>query len=129
MLVVVLLAFGSAFVADPCAQLQHLAQHLLVRSGSPRSQLARRLANIRAVEANPDALPHIHFLGRAGVRAAEAHPGAVHQVMSGIAQRLVLSERTIELHVTQLLSKLDLPRDVTANRRVLAVLTQLRAAT
>jgi DNA-binding NarL/FixJ family response regulator len=48
---------------------------------------------------------------------------------AGIAQRLVLSERTVELHVAQLLAKLDLPHDVTANRRVLAVLTHLRAAT
>lgn len=48
---------------------------------------------------------------------------------AGIAERLVLSERTVELHVAQMLSKLDLHHDVTANRRVLAVLTQLRAAT
>lgn len=48
---------------------------------------------------------------------------------AGIARRLVLSERTVELHVAQLLSKLDLPHDTTANRRVLAVLTHLRAAT
>ena len=47
---------------------------------------------------------------------------------AGIAQRLVLSERTVELHVAQLLAKLDLPRDVTANRRVLAVLAHMRAA-
>jgi DNA-binding NarL/FixJ family response regulator len=48
---------------------------------------------------------------------------------AGIAQRLVLSERTVEVHVAQLLAKLDLPQDTTANRRVLAVLTHLRAAT
>lgn len=48
---------------------------------------------------------------------------------AGIAQRLVLSERTVELHVTQLLSKLDLTHDATANRRVLAVLAHMRAAT
>ncbi|MBF4762644.1 response regulator transcription factor [Nocardioides islandensis] len=48
---------------------------------------------------------------------------------AGIAQRLVLSERTVEVHVAQLLTKLNLPQDTTANRRVLAVLTHLRAAT
>jgi DNA-binding NarL/FixJ family response regulator len=48
---------------------------------------------------------------------------------AGIAQRLVLSERTVELHVAQILAKLDLPRDISANRRVLAVLAHLRAAT
>lgn len=48
---------------------------------------------------------------------------------AGIAQRLVLSERTVEVHVAALLTKLDLAPDATANRRVLAVLTHLRAAT
>lgn len=48
---------------------------------------------------------------------------------AGIAQRLLLSERTVEVHVAQLLTKLDLPADGTSNRRVLAVLAHLRAAT
>jgi len=48
---------------------------------------------------------------------------------AGIAQRLVLSERTVEVHVAQLLTRLDLPADATSNRRVLAVLAHLRAAT
>lgn len=47
---------------------------------------------------------------------------------AGIAARLIISERTVELHVASLLAKLDLPQDVTANRRVLAVLAHLRAA-
>ena len=41
----------------------------------------------------------------------------------------MLSERTVEVHVAALLMKLDLAPDATANRRVLAVLTHLRAAT
>ena len=32
---------------------------------------------------------HVHFLGRAGVGAAEAHPRAIHQMVRGIAERLV----------------------------------------
>ena len=32
---------------------------------------------------------HVHLLGRAGVGAAEAHARAIHQVMRGIAERLV----------------------------------------
>lgn len=45
----------------------------------------------------------------------------------GIAQRLVLSERTIEAHVRHLLLKLEIPESEEGHRRVLAVLTHLRA--
>jgi DNA-binding NarL/FixJ family response regulator len=45
-----------------------------------------------------------------------------------IARRLVLSERTVEGHVRHLLLKLDLAESDDGHRRVLAVLTHLRAA-
>ena len=44
---------------------------------------------------------------------------------TGIAKRLVLSERTVETHVRRLLLKLDIVDSDDANRRVLAVLLQL----
>jgi DNA-binding NarL/FixJ family response regulator len=47
---------------------------------------------------------------------------------SGIARRLVLTERTVEGHVRSLLMKLDLPTGDDAHRRVLAVIAYLRAA-
>jgi DNA-binding NarL/FixJ family response regulator len=45
-----------------------------------------------------------------------------------IARRLVLTERTVEGHVRSVLMKLDLPVSDDAHRRVLAVITYLRAA-
>jgi DNA-binding NarL/FixJ family response regulator len=47
---------------------------------------------------------------------------------NAIARRLVLAERTIEGHVRSVLMKLDLPENDDAHRRVLAVITYLRAA-
>ena len=45
---------------------------------------------------------------------------------AGIAQRLVLSDRTVESHVRRLFIKLDIPESANEHRRVLAVLTHLR---
>jgi DNA-binding NarL/FixJ family response regulator len=44
---------------------------------------------------------------------------------TGIAKRLVLSERTVEAHVRRLLLKLDIADSEDANRRVIAVLLHL----
>jgi DNA-binding NarL/FixJ family response regulator len=46
---------------------------------------------------------------------------------AGIAQRLVVSERTVEAHVRHILLKLDIPETEDSHRRVLAVLAHLRA--
>jgi len=46
---------------------------------------------------------------------------------SAIAERLVITERSVEKHVTSIFSKLDLPPASEHNRRVLAVVAYLRA--
>ena len=47
----------------------------------------------------------------------------------GIADRLSLSPRTVEVHVSHLLTKLDIDESDTAHRRVLAVLSNLNSDT
>jgi DNA-binding NarL/FixJ family response regulator len=47
---------------------------------------------------------------------------------AGIARHLWLTERTVETHVSSILSKLHLPQSDDGHRRVLAVLTYLRAS-
>jgi DNA-binding NarL/FixJ family response regulator len=46
----------------------------------------------------------------------------------GIAERMFLSPKTIEAHVTAIMAKLDLPESPIGNRRVLAVLRYLRGS-
>jgi len=47
---------------------------------------------------------------------------------ASIAKELWLTEKTVETHVRSILGKLDLPLDGDTNRRVLAVVTYLRAS-
>lgn len=89
MLMFMLLALGCAFITDARAELEHLAQDLLICPGSPHRELARRFANVGAVEADSNALPHVHLFSGTRIGAAETHPCAVHKVVCRIPKRLV----------------------------------------
>ena len=56
--------------------------------------------------------------------------GLVAQGLSNraIAERLVVTGRTVETHISQIFAKLDLREEGAEHRRVAAVLTYLRAA-
>ena len=88
MLMVMAVAFGGAGVAGAGAKFEHFAQHPFVGATPAQAQRGRRLAHIGAIEADADALGHVHFLGRTGVRARQAHLRAIHGVVNGIAERL-----------------------------------------
>jgi DNA-binding NarL/FixJ family response regulator len=47
----------------------------------------------------------------------------------GIGRRLCLTRKTVETHIRHVLTKLDLPSDGEHNRRVLAAVVYLTAAT
>jgi DNA-binding NarL/FixJ family response regulator len=53
---------------------------------------------------------------------------AVGLTTRGVATRLYLNERTVEVHVRHLFGKLDMPESEDDHRRVLAVLAHLGAA-
>jgi DNA-binding NarL/FixJ family response regulator len=46
---------------------------------------------------------------------------------TGIANRLVVTEKAVAKHINSILTKLDLPASATVSRRVVAVLTYLRS--
>jgi hypothetical protein len=55
----------------------------------PERDVARRVAKIRAIEAERDAFDHVEVFGHARIRAAAAHFRAIHRVVHRIAKRLV----------------------------------------
>ncbi len=76
-------------LANPSAKLERFAKDFIVATGSSDRQLSARLTDIAAVEARSDALAHVDALACTGVCTAEAHPRAIHQVVSRITERLI----------------------------------------
>ena len=56
--------------------------------------------------------------------ASDNH-GSITASNGGIARRLYVSERTVEVHTRNILDKLGLVEDLDVNRRVLAVIRYL----
>ena len=90
---------GGGSVVDPAIVNQLITR---ARNGDPLSELSEREREIL------------------GLMAEGLSNG-------GIANRLVVSERTVETHVRNVFGKLDLPETPDDHRRVLAALTYLRA--
>lgn len=89
-------------------------------SARPSSVSTARTSGSRTPTGSPGS-PTRHGTGPPTARA-----GSCSLANGGIAQRLVVSERTVEAHVRHVLMKLDLNGD-DGHRRVLAVLAHLRA--
>ncbi len=69
MLVLMLLALFGALRACENAGLQHGLQYLFILARPPDRDFGRCVADVRAIAATPDALPHVGFLGGARVGA------------------------------------------------------------
>lgn len=82
-------AFFGTQVAGPDAGFQLGAQHRDVPSRAADREPGGRRADVGAVQAGPDALAHVHVLGRAGIGAGRAHEIAEHGVARRRRQRLV----------------------------------------
>ena len=93
------------------------------RAGSPR---ADRHSIRRSSATLVRATPAVRSPGSPSASDGVLELMAEGLTNAGIAQRLVLSERTVEAHVRHVLLKLDIPESDEGNRRVLAVLTHLR---
>ena len=74
------------------------------------------------------ARPRTRRRGSPSVNAGVLELMAQGLTNTGIANRLVVSERTVEAHVRHILTKLDIPESEDGHRRVLAVLAYLNGA-
>ena len=104
------------------------------------SDLDQFLDAVRRVAAGGTALdPEIvdRLMGRQRGGALNELTGREREVLAlmaaghsnqGIADRLVVTEHAVVKHVGSILRKLDIPADADSHRRVLAVVTYLRAA-
>lgn len=83
MFVRVPVAFLSASFAGMGAQFEHRPQHHRVLARTTNRQSRSRLADIRAIEADANALAHVHLFRRAGIGTGSAHLRAEHRVTRG----------------------------------------------
>ncbi|TML53810.1 MAG: hypothetical protein E6G15_08545 [Actinobacteria bacterium] len=115
--------------------------------GEQPQELGRAGCSLAGRRTDDRRSPNCRAAGRPGLRARTSIPRRVGRLLAeavksvralslvaeglsnkGLAQRLFITERTVEAHVKQIFLKLGLTADPESHRRVLAVLAYLRAS-
>jgi DNA-binding NarL/FixJ family response regulator len=127
------LAFAERLLADEAGRVGYLLKDRLLDPDSLFDAL-RRIVRGESVVDPALVRRLLEDRGAAGPLAqlSEREVGVLAAIAegltnAGIARRLVISERTVEVHVQHIFEKLDLGGDPYANRRILAALVYLGA--
>jgi hypothetical protein len=100
------LAFITAQATRRRAGDAHPTNELVIRAGAPGGEASRDIADIGAVEIEPDALGQLldHFLGKASVGARGARLGAGITLLDATDQSIVGAAARIWVHTDHLLN-------------------------
>jgi hypothetical protein len=100
------LAFIAAQATRRRAGDEHPTNELVIRAGAPGGDASRDIADIGAVEIEPDALGQLldHFLGKASVGARGARLGAGITLLDATDQSIVGASAHIWVHTDHLLN-------------------------
>jgi hypothetical protein len=100
------LAFITAQATRRRAGDEHPTNELVIRAGAPGGDASRDIADIGAVEIEPDALGQLldHFLGKASVGARGARLGAGITLLDATDQSIVGAAARIWVHTDHLLN-------------------------
>lgn len=124
----------SDLLAPPCAGVGYLLKETTSGPGQLLSALKRVAQGGLVID--PTVVREVTSAGdrtRALARLSPRERSVLAEMAAGwsnaaIAERLFLSERTVESHIRAILAALDLGPETEVNRRVCAVLTHLAAA-
>jgi hypothetical protein len=79
----------SAQFTSSRARLKHRPQYLDVLTGPAHGKLRSRVADVSTIGARADALAHVHFFSRTGIRTRGAHICAKHRVSCCCSEGLI----------------------------------------